>query len=116
MGAIVFSPLAQGLLTDRYLQGIPAGSRASKPWGFLKASNITDDKLQKVAQLNALAQDRGQTLAQMALQWVLREGGADTLIVGARNPAQLTDSLRSLKAPDWTAGELDAIETILAGA
>ena len=75
IGCIPFSPLAQGLLTNRYLDGVQAGSRASKPHGFLKAANITDDKLDKVRRLNEIAQARGQTLAQMALAWVLREPG-----------------------------------------
>ena len=83
---------------------------------FLRKTDLTDERLHTLEALNSLAKGRGQTLAQMALQWVLREGGADTLIVGARNPAQLTDSLRSLKAPDWATDELAAIETILSEA
>ena len=114
-GLVAFSPLCQGLLTDKYLHGIPEDSRMTQN-RFLRKTDLTDGRLHQLEALNKLAKGRGQTLAQMALQWVLREGGADTLIVGARNSAQLADSLRSLKAPDWAAGELDAIEAILAGA
>ena len=113
VASIAFSPLAQGLLTDKYLHGIPEDSRMTQN-RFLRKTDLTDARLHQLEALNSLAKGRGQTLAQMALQWALREGGADTLIVGARNPAQLADSLRSLKAPDWAAGELDAIEAILA--
>ena len=77
IGSIVFCPLAQGLLTDKYLKGVPDGSRAAKPHGFLKKDAITNVKLEKVMALNGLAQQRGQTLAQLALAWVLRQGRRD---------------------------------------
>ncbi|HNM38296.1 MAG TPA: aldo/keto reductase, partial [Anaerolineales bacterium] len=83
VGCIAFSPLAQGLLTDKYLGGIPEGSRASKAHGFLKPAHITDERIAKVQKLNALAQQRGQTLAQMALAWVLRHEGMTSVLIGA---------------------------------
>lgn len=86
IGCIVFSPLAQGLLTDRYLQGIPADSRAAKPDGFLKPEQVTDDKLEKVRRLQELARARGQTLAQMALAWVLRHSEVTSALIGASRP------------------------------
>ncbi len=114
IGAIVFSPLAQGLLTDRYLHGIPEGSRASKPWGFLKAQNITADKLEKVAKLNELARARGQTLAQMAVAWILRQPAITSVLVGASSPAQVEDNVGALANLSLSADELAKIEAILA--
>ena len=113
MGCIAFSPLAQGLLTDRYLQGIPEGSRASKPHGFLRPSQITEDKLDKVRRLNALAQARGQTLAQMALAWVLRHPGLTAALVGASRVAQIEDAVAALNNLKFADEELQAIEKIL---
>ena len=113
MGCIAFSPLAQGLLTDRYLQGIPEGSRASKPHGFLRPSQITEDKLDKVRRLNALAQARGQTLAQMALAWVLRHPGMTAALVGASRVAQIEDAVAALNNLKFADEELQAIEKIL---
>src|SRR4030043_182031 len=84
IGCIAFSPLAQGLLTDKYLAGIPEGSRASKPHGFLRTADNTEDRLTKVRKLNELAHARGQTLAQMALAWALRHQGMTSVLVGAR--------------------------------
>ena len=114
IGAIVFSPLAQGLLTDRYLDGIPEGSRAAKPWGFLKARNITPDKLQKVALLNDLAKERGQTLAQMAVAWILRQPVVTSVLVGASSPAQIEDNVGALTNLSLSDEELNTIEEILA--
>jgi L-glyceraldehyde 3-phosphate reductase len=114
IGCIVFSPLAQGLLTDRYLQGIPEGSRASKPHGFLRPSEITEEKIDKVRRLNALAQARGQTLAQMALAWVLRHPGMTSALIGASRVAQIDDAVAALKNLKLTDDELQAIEKILA--
>lgn len=114
MGAIVFSPLAQGLLTDRYLQGIPEGSRASKSWGFLRPSDITEDRLRQVAQLNELAQSRGQTLAQMAVAWILRQPAITSVLVGASSPAQIEDNVGALDNLTFSADELNRIEQILA--
>ncbi len=115
VGCIVFSPLAQGLLTDKYLNGIPEGSRASKAHGFLRPEQITGDKLDKVRRLNALAQARGQTLAQMALAWVLRHPGMTSALIGASRVAQIDDAVGTLNNLAFTAEELQTIETILAG-
>jgi L-glyceraldehyde 3-phosphate reductase len=113
IGCIPFSPLAQGLLTNRYLTGIAEGSRASKPHGFLKAANITEDKLDKVRRLNEIAQARGQTLAQMALAWVLRDGRVTSALIGASSPQQIDDCVAATKTLGFAAEELSAIEAIL---
>lgn len=113
IGCIAFSPLAQGLLTDKYLGGIPEGSRASKPHGFLKPAQITDDKLDKVKKLNALAQKRGQTLAQMALAWVLRHEEMTSVLIGASKVSQIEDAVGMLSKLEFSAGELQEIESIL---
>ena len=118
IGCIPFSPLAQGLLTNRYLGGIaagaPPGSCASKPHGFLKAANITEDKLDKVRKLNEIAQKRGQTLAQMALAWVLRDGRVTSALIGASSPQQIDDCVAATKTLGFAAEELSAIDGILA--
>ncbi len=114
MGCIVFSPLAQGLLSDRYLQGIPEDSRAAKPHGFLKAAQITPERLAQVQALNALAQARGQTLAQMALAWNLRHPGMTSVLVGASRVAQIEDNIGALARLAFESSELAAIEQILA--
>lgn len=113
IGCIPFSPLAQGLLTNKYLQGVPEDSRASKPHGFLKTAMITPEKLEQIQQLNALAQERGQSLAQMALSWILKDPRVTSVLVGASRPAQLLDSLECLKNTNFSAEELEKIETIL---
>ena len=115
IGGIVFSPLAQGLLTSKYLGGVPNDSRAGKPHGFLRPEHITDDKLAKVAQLNDLAQARGQTLAQLALAWVLRHAEVTSALIGASRVAQIDDAVGTLTNLTLSADELAAIETILAG-
>jgi L-glyceraldehyde 3-phosphate reductase len=115
MGSIVFSPLAQGMLTDRYLAGIPEDSRAAKGVGFLKPAQITEDKLAKVRRLNDLAQARGQTLAQMALAWVLRHPEVTSALIGASRTAQIDDAVGALQNLEFTAEELTSIEQILAG-
>lgn len=115
IGCIVFSPLAQGLLTDKYLNGIPAGSRASKPHGFLKREQVTDDKLAKVRRLQDLAQARGQTLAQMALAWVLRHSEVTSALIGASRCEQIDDAAGALKNLNFVSEELQSIEKILAG-
>jgi L-glyceraldehyde 3-phosphate reductase len=115
IGCIPFSPLAQGLLTDKYLKGIPDGSRASKPHGFLKPTNITDDKLAKVNRLNDMAQARNQTLAQMALAWVLRFTTVTSVLIGASGVAQIEDAVGMLNNISFTNEELQTIETILKG-
>jgi L-glyceraldehyde 3-phosphate reductase len=113
IGSIVFSPLAQGLLTDKYLAGIPADSRAAKPHGFLKASQITEDKLAKIGRLDELARGRGQTLAQMALAWVLRHPEVTSALIGASRPAQIDDAVGALANRSFADEELAAIEQIL---
>ncbi len=114
IGLICFSPLAQGLLTDKYLHGIPADSRATLG-GFLQPTAITDAKIAKVRALNALAQARGQSLAQMALAWVLRHKVVTSVLIGASRPAQIKENLAALHAPPFSADELAKIESILAG-
>ena len=113
MGCIVFSPLAQGLLTDRYLQGIPKNSRAGKPHGFLRPAQITEEKLAKVRKLNDLARGRNQTLAQVALAWVLRHPQVTSALVGASSVAQLKDAVDSLKNLALSPEELRSVEGIL---
>jgi L-glyceraldehyde 3-phosphate reductase len=114
MGCIPFSPLAQGLLTDKYLKGIPEGSRASKAHGFLKAKQITPDKIAKVKKLNALAKARGQTLAQLALAWVLRHDTVTSALIGASSVAQIEDAVGATKNLEISQDELKKIEKILA--
>jgi L-glyceraldehyde 3-phosphate reductase len=114
VGCIPFSPLAQGLLTDRYLKGIPADSRAAKPHGFLKQEAITEETLGKIRRLNDMAARRGQSLAQMALAWVLRDPRITTVLIGASSVAQLDQNLACLANRQFAGDELAAIETILA--
>ncbi len=115
IGCIPFSPLAQGVLTNRYLEGIPEGSRASRPTGFLKAESVTDDKLDKVRKLNAIADGRGQTLAQFALAWVLRHSIVTSALIGASKVAQIEDAAGALAKGPLTEDEIVQVETILAG-
>ncbi len=115
IGGIVFSPLAQGLLTDKYLGGIPEGSRASKPHGFLRPEHVTDEKLAKVQRLNDLARGRGQTLAQLALAWVLRHSAVTSALIGASRPEQIDDAAGAIANLPLANDELQAIEQILAG-
>ena len=115
IGCIPFSPLAQGLLTNKYLSGIPEGSRASKAYGFLKPAHITDDKLAKVNKLNEIAQSRGQTLAQMALAWVLRHESMTSVLIGASKVEQIEDAVGTLNRLDFSSDELQQIELILNG-
>jgi len=109
IGCIVFSPLAQGLLTDRYLNGVPPGSRASHPGSFSK-DLLTDDTLSKVRALNQLAQRRGQTLAQTALAWTLRDSRVTSTLVGASSVAQLEQNLAAVDKLGFTAAELEEID------
>ncbi|MDR1671111.1 MAG: aldo/keto reductase [Alistipes sp.] len=113
VGLIAYSPLAQGMLTDRYLHGIPEDSRAAKPSGFLQKSELTSRRLAQIAALNAIAAARGQTLAEMALAWLLKDPRVTSVLMGASSVGQLRDNLKALKAADFTTGELDAIEAIL---
>jgi len=114
IGCIVFSPLAQGLLTDRYLSGIPEDSRAAKPHGFLKPEHLTEELLAKVRKLNEIAQTRGQTLAQMALAWNLRHAGVTSALVGASRARQIEDNVAALKNLAFTEEELKTIDGMLA--
>jgi L-glyceraldehyde 3-phosphate reductase len=111
-GFIAFSPLAQGLLTDRYLQGIPEGSRMTTSQ-FLRPETLTDDLVNKLRTLNAIAQQRGQTLAQMALSWLLSDKRVTSVIVGASSVEQLENNLHSLEALEFTSEELEKILHIL---
>jgi L-glyceraldehyde 3-phosphate reductase len=115
IGCIAYSPLAQGLLTDRYLKGIPDDSRANKPQSFLRRDQITEDRLSQVRRLNEMAQARGQTLAQMALAWVLRHPEMTSALVGASRVSQIDDAVGALKNLTFTDQELQAIDHILAG-
>jgi L-glyceraldehyde 3-phosphate reductase len=113
MGCIAYSPLAQGLLTDKYLQGIPPGSRAASEHGFLQESQVTDEKVEKAGKLNAIAARRGQKLSQMALAWILRNEVITSVLVGASSITQLDDNLEAINNPAFTGEELEAIEKIL---
>jgi len=113
VGSIVFSPLAQGLLTDRYLKGIPEGSRASKSHGFLRPQHITEDKLKKVNALNDIALQRNQTLAQMAIAWLLKDLKVTSVLVGVSNVPQLDDCVKSLDNLSFNSKELESINRIL---
>jgi L-glyceraldehyde 3-phosphate reductase len=114
IGGVAFSPLAQGLLTDRYLGGqLPGDSRAAGTAGFLRSEHITDEKLGISRALNALAQEGGQTLAQLALRWVLRQPAITSALIGASKPGQVIDAVRAAQMPALDAGEIAAIEAIL---
>ena len=115
IGCITFSPLAQGILTNRYLNGIPKNSRAAKPHGFLKPEQVTEEKLVKVRRLNDLAQARGQSLAQMALAWVLRCREVTSALIGASSKAQIDDGVGALNNLSFSEEEYQAIEKILSG-
>jgi L-glyceraldehyde 3-phosphate reductase len=113
VGLIAYSPLAQGMLSDRYLNGIPSDSRAARPSGFLRPSDLTSGRMAQIAALNDIAARRGQTLAEMALAWLLKDPRVTSVLIGASSVTQLHDNLKALEAPDFTSGELDAIEAIL---
>ena len=113
VGCIAFSPLAQGVLTDKYLAGgIPEGSRASKKHSFLRPEQITDEKLVKVRALNELAHARSQSLAQMALSWVLRHPGMTSVLIGASKVSQIEDGVEALKNLVFSQDELQRIDEI----
>jgi len=114
-GCIPFSPLAQGLLTNRYLQGLPADSRAVKSGVFLNADKITPGVLAKIKALNEIARQRGATLAQFATLWLLRREEITTVLIGASKVSQIEDIHAGLKLPPLSAGEQDQVEKILAG-
>ncbi|MBN1437150.1 MAG: L-glyceraldehyde 3-phosphate reductase [Sedimentisphaerales bacterium] len=113
IGSIAFCPLAQGLLTDKYLKDIPADSRAAKPHGFLKKESVTEDVRTKVKAMNALAQARGQSLAQMALAWVLREGRITSALIGASRVEQIVQNVAALDNLEFTEEELKKIDAIV---
>lgn len=112
-GITVFSPLAQGLLTDKYLHGIPADSRAAKSTGYLQRSEVTDDTVARARRLNEIAARRGQTLAQMALAWILTDERVTSVIIGASSVAQLKANLRAIDNPVFTPDELHLIDSII---
>jgi len=114
IGGIAFTPLAQGMLTGRYLAGIPADSRAGHDPRFLKPENITEEKLGRIRKLDAIATARGQSLAQMALAWVLRQPAVTSALIGASKVAQIDENLGALKNLAFADGELKAIEAVLA--
>ena len=111
-GIIAFSPLEQGLLTDKYLKGIPVGSRIEKDGRFLKASSLTQERLSQIAALNDLAKERGESLAQMAVNWILKDGEVTSVLVGASSPAQIEENVRGIKAGSFTDEELLRIDRI----
>jgi L-glyceraldehyde 3-phosphate reductase len=115
IGCIVFSPLEQGMLTNRYLKGIPSDSRAGKPNTFLSQEDITESKLVKVRKLNELALKRGQSMAQLALAWVLRHPAVTSALIGASKVSQIEDAVATLNNLSFTQEELNKIDQILAG-
>lgn len=112
-GMIVFSPLAQGLLTQRYLKGIPADSRVRTDGRFLNENSVSEEVLAKVNRLNSIAQGRGQTLAQMALAWVYNRKGVTSVLIGASKPAQILENIKMLENPSFTKEELEEIDKIV---
>ena len=111
-GIIAFSPLAQGMLTDRYLNGIPEDSRIKKDGRFLKESALTEDKLKSIRGLAAVAKARGQTLAEMALAWILRDGAVTSVLIGASKPSQITDNIKAIENTHFSAEELRSIDAL----
>lgn len=114
IGLVCFSPLAQGLLTDRYLNGIPKDSRIKTDGRFLTEKNLTAERMAQIKALNDIAKARGQTLAQMALAWVLRDGDIASVIIGASKPEQILDNVKAAQSSAFTKEELDAIDKIAA--
>ena len=112
-GIIAFSPLAQGLLTNRYLNGVPEDSRVKTDGRFLKESILTEEKLSQITRLNELAGQRGQTLAEMALAWVLKDGVITSVLIGASKSAQILDNIKALENTCFTQEELDLIDEII---
>lgn len=113
IGIISFCPLAQGLLTDRYLNGIPTDSRIRTDGRFLKENAVSEETLEKVRALNALAKERGQTLAQMALAWILRDKDITSVLIGASKPAQILDNVGMLSNLEFDAAQRERIDRIL---
>jgi len=114
VGSIAFSPLEQGILTDRYLKGFPKDSRAVKDARYLQKGKITPETLEKVRKLNEIAKLRGQTMAQLAIAWLLKDARVTSVLVGASSPKQLLDNIGSVKNLNFSSDELGAIEVILA--
>lgn len=112
MGIIAFSPLAQGLLTDKYLHGIPADSRIAKDHRFLQKSALTEERLEQIQKLNSLAEQRGQTLAQMALSWALKDDEVCSVIIGASRPEQITENITAIKQTEFCEEETALIDEI----
>ena len=115
VGVIAFSPLAQGMLTDRYLNGIPQDSRIRTDGRFLQENALTDKRLSQIRALNGIAQQRGQTLAEMALAWILRDGAVTSVLIGASRPSQILDNIGALKNTAFSAKELAEIDRISQG-
>jgi L-glyceraldehyde 3-phosphate reductase len=113
MGAIAFSPLAQGLLTDKYLEGVPEDSRVKRSGVFLKEKDLTDVKLKKVRALNEMAKKRGQTMAQFAITWILRQPVITSVLIGASRSSQIVDAIKSLESPTLSAQEIVQVDSIL---
>lgn len=113
IGMIAFSPLAQGMLTNKYLHGIPENSRAAKSTGHLQREQVTEDKINKIRLLNDLAAQRNQTLAEMALAWLLKDDRVTSVLIGASSVEQLLDNLKALRNTNFTADEQERIERIL---
>ena len=113
IGCIPFSPLEQGLLTNKYLKGIPEDSRAAKSWGFLQKDQVSTENVAKVKKLNDIAESRGQTMAQMALSWILKDKRITSVLIGTSSVNQLVDSVNCLQKLEFTEQELQNIEAIL---
>ena len=111
-GIIAFSPLAQGMLTNRYLNGIPADSRIMTDGRFLKQSAVTPERLEQIRSLNEIANERGQTLAEMALAWVLKDGVVTSVLIGASKPSQILDNIKAINNTAFSAEELKRIDEI----
>lgn len=111
-GIIAFSPLAQGMLTDRYLHGIPEDSRIKTDGRFLKEASLTEKRLTQIQKFNELAAERGQSLAEMALSWILRDGVVTSVLIGASKPSQILDNIKAIKNTTFTEEELRKIDSI----
>ena len=111
-GIIVYCPLEQGMLTDRYLNGIPSDSRIKTDGRFLKESSLTEERLDKISRLNTLAKERGQTLAQMAISWILRDGIVTSVLIGASKPEQILDNIKAVENTYFSDEELETIDRI----
>ena len=111
-GIIAFSPLAQGLLTNRYLNGIPADSRIRTDGRFLHAETLTEERLQQIRNLHGIAAGRGQTLAEMALSWVLKDGAVTSVLIGASKPEQVLDNIKAIENTQFTEEELKKIDSV----